>query len=83
MTWLESIDRAPWLVEHVIGTEGETHGNGLGDINGDGRTDIVTPVGWYECPRQSKPSRNGPSTPITNSTRSIIRTEKRPPAIRS
>lgn len=50
MTWYESIDRQPWLVEHVIGTEGETHGNGLGDINGDGRTDIVTPVGWYECP---------------------------------
>ena len=50
MTWLESIDREPWLVEHVIGTEGETHGNGLGDVNGDGRTDVVTPVGWYECP---------------------------------
>jgi hypothetical protein len=52
MTWLESIDRAPWLVEHVIGTDGETHGNGLGDINGDGRTDIVTPVGWYEGPQK-------------------------------
>ena len=50
MTWLESIDREPWLVEHVIGTEGEKHGNGLGDINGDGRMDIVTPVGWYEGP---------------------------------
>ena len=50
MTWLESIDKEPWLVEHVVGTEGETHGNGLGDINGDGRTDIVTPVGWYERP---------------------------------
>ncbi len=54
MTWLESIDKEPWLVEHVIGTEGETHGNGLGDINGDGRVDIVTPVGWYEAP--SKPA---------------------------
>jgi len=50
MTWLESIDKEPWFVEHVIGTEGETHGNGLGDINGDGRVDIVTPVGWYEAP---------------------------------
>jgi hypothetical protein len=50
MTWLESIDRQPWLVEHVIGTKGETHGNGLGDINGDGRTDIVTQAGWYEGP---------------------------------
>jgi hypothetical protein len=50
MTWIESIDKEPWLIEHVIGTKGETHGNGLGDINGDGRTDIVTPVGWYEGP---------------------------------
>jgi hypothetical protein len=55
MTWIESIDREPWLVEHVIGTEGEHHGNGLGDLNGDGRTDIVTPKGWYECPE--KPAR--------------------------
>jgi len=52
MTWLESIDKEPWFVEHVIGTDGETHGNGLGDINGDGRVDIVTPVGWYEAPPQ-------------------------------
>jgi hypothetical protein len=50
MTWYQSIDREPWLVEHVVGTEGEYHGNGLGDINGDGRVDIVTPTGWYEQP---------------------------------
>jgi hypothetical protein len=50
MTWLEHIDKAPWFVEHVIGTDGEHHGNGLGDINGDGRIDIVTPKGWYEAP---------------------------------
>ncbi|NQU25607.1 MAG: VCBS repeat-containing protein [Candidatus Nealsonbacteria bacterium] len=50
MTWIEHIDKAPWLVEHRVGTDGEQHGNGLGDVNGDGRCDIVTPTGWYEGP---------------------------------
>jgi len=53
MTWLESIDKEPWLAEHVVGTDGENHGNGLGDINGDRRVDIVTPKGWYEQPEKA------------------------------
>ncbi|HUT95516.1 MAG TPA: VCBS repeat-containing protein [Thermoguttaceae bacterium] len=53
MTWIEHVDKAPWLVEHVVGTEGENHGNGLGDVNGDGRVDIVTPKGWYEQPAKA------------------------------
>ena len=53
MTWLEHIDKDPWFVEHVVGTQGDVHGNGLGDINGDGRIDIVTPEGWYEQPRRA------------------------------
>jgi len=53
MTWLEHINKEPWFVEHVVGTEGDVHGNGLGDINGDGRIDIVTPVGWYEQPERA------------------------------
>ena len=50
MTWLEHIDEAPWFIEHVVGTDGDTHGNGLGDINMDGRPDIITASGWYEQP---------------------------------
>jgi hypothetical protein len=26
------------------------HGIGAGDVNGDGRTDVVTPIGWFEAP---------------------------------
>ena len=48
--WLESIDHAPWLVEHVIAPEADDHGIGVGDINGDGRVDVVTKHGWYEAP---------------------------------
>lgn len=54
MTWLEHIDKAPWFVEHVIGTDADTHGNGLGDINMDGRVDIVTSDGWYEQPANAR-----------------------------
>jgi hypothetical protein len=42
LTWFESIDKAPCLVEHVIGADGELHGNGIGDINGDGKMELVT-----------------------------------------
>ena len=50
IAWLESIDKEPWLVEHVIAAEADDHGIGVGDINGDGRLDVVTKHGWYEAP---------------------------------
>jgi hypothetical protein len=53
VTWFENTDKAPWLVEHVIGTIGDNHGRGLDDVNGDGRLDIITDRGWYENPRQA------------------------------
>jgi hypothetical protein len=38
----------PQWVEHPVGKEGAGHGVGYGDVNGDGKTDIITPHGWYE-----------------------------------
>ena len=41
----------PWTV-HNVSEPGYSiaHGIGLGDINGDGRMDIVNPYGWWEQP---------------------------------
>jgi hypothetical protein len=44
---------SPWTVHPVSGpgyTVVAQHGLGAGDINGDGRVDVVTPYGWWEHP---------------------------------
>src|SRR5579871_2954524 len=38
----------PEWVEHVVGKEGAGHGLGWGDVNKDGKIDLITPRGWYE-----------------------------------
>ena len=38
------------FVKHVVGPKAIGHGIGAGDVNGDGRTDIITPEGWFEAP---------------------------------
>jgi FG-GAP-like repeat len=40
----------PELRPFVLGTEGGGHGFAFGDVNGDGREDVLTEVGWYERP---------------------------------
>jgi len=52
LIWFEHIDQAPWFRQHTLGPEhvGVSHGNGIGDINGDGRNDVVTTTGWFEAP---------------------------------
>ncbi|MBV9180620.1 MAG: VCBS repeat-containing protein, partial [Acidobacteria bacterium] len=43
----------PWI-EHAISEPGPwpNHGLGVGDINGDGRMDVVDAYGWWEQPKE-------------------------------
>jgi hypothetical protein len=43
-------DGAPALAPFVLGAQGGGHGFAFGDVNGDGREDVLTEVGWYERP---------------------------------
>jgi hypothetical protein len=36
--------------KHDFGTAAAGHGVGTGDVNGDGRSDLLTPKGWFENP---------------------------------
>jgi hypothetical protein len=38
------------LIKHVVSPVSYGHGIGVGDVNGDGRNDILTQSGWLEAP---------------------------------
>lgn len=48
LAWFE-LQQGKWI-KHVVSDRSYGHGIGAGDVNRDGRTDIVTPEGWFEAP---------------------------------
>ena len=48
--WSTHGDGTPALTPFVLGLEGGGHGFAFGDVNGDGREDVLMEVGWYERP---------------------------------
>lgn len=47
--WYELADGGG-LVKHVVSEEKMPFGAGVGDINGDGRKDVLRPTAWFEAP---------------------------------
>ena len=41
------------MSKHVVSESGNGHGQGFGDINGDGHEDIIFMQGWYERPAKN------------------------------
>jgi hypothetical protein len=46
----KAADGSPSVEKFVLGLEGGGHGYAWGDVNGDGREDFLTEVGWYQRP---------------------------------
>ncbi len=53
---LEGIHKPHWI-RHDLPDELIAHGIGCGDINGDGRNDLVNPRGWAEAPENPRSGR--------------------------
>ena len=67
LTWYELSGQgsdARW-VGHEVSPRSYGHGIGAGDVNRDGRTDILTPKGWLEAPADPR-QRDWPFHPEFN-----------------
>ncbi len=54
LSWYEIVNGA--FVRHIVSTKSYGHGVGAGDVNKDGRNDILTSKGWLEAPADPRSS---------------------------
>lgn len=58
LAWFELKDHK--FIKHIVSNKSYGHGIGVGDMNGDGRNDILTPKGWFEAPPDpANPANDG------------------------
>lgn len=55
LAWYEA--KSGSFVKHEISDRSYGHGIGVGDLNGDGRNDILTSKGWLEAPADPRAGR--------------------------
>jgi dienelactone hydrolase len=53
----KTADGQPKWLKHDLPSEVAGHGVGFGDVNGDGRGDVVGPSGWLEAPGDRRSGR--------------------------
>jgi hypothetical protein len=69
-SWYEVKDKR-W-VKHVVSDRSYGHGIGAGDVNKDGRNDILTPRGWLEAPADPRAAGNWTYHPAWESVNVVI-----------
>lgn len=64
LVWYERDGKGGFL-QYEVSPHPYGHGIGVGDVNGDGRNDILTPSGWLEAPPKPR-TRNWTFHPVWN-----------------